>query len=180
MALNYAWKTVRHLNYVKRGEKYPKAFRRVYPHVFAAKNEKWANKNLYKAVQELRASAAVGSSSSSAAAAAPADSALTVRLDEFQSRVLDIYELNGRLNGVLLNEKNTDHLRFWVEKVNKERQDFRDVVEDHEEKFSATLTEPEDVKDMPLDLLKKMADDPVRGPWKVRLFFERESTLCTG
>merc|ERR1712096_83172 len=59
-------------NYVKRGEKYLPAFRRVYPHVFA---EEWAKKNLYKA-------------------------------------------------------------------------------------------EPEDVKDMSHDLLKKMADDPVRGPWK--------------
>lgn len=152
MPLNYAWKTVKNLNYVKRNEKYPKAFRRVHPNVLAAKNERWSNKILYKAVQDLRTDAE--------------------DLDEIQRRVLDVYELNARLNGIQLNEAEMIKLKYDIHNINDERTKFGDLVRKHELDFSATLTNPNDVMDMPHSLIKALAEDktdPVRGPWTVRL-----------
>ena len=161
MPLNYAWKTVKHLNYVKRSEKYPKAFRRIHPHVLAAKNEKWTNKILYKAVQDLRSGNSVGGDGS-------------VRLDEFQSRVLDVYELNGRLNGIKLNEVEMGSLKHFLHQLNEEKQKFRDFVLEHERSFSSMLTDPSDVADMPQSLVKALAEDTPdadKGPWKVSCVF---------
>lgn len=159
MPLNYAWKTVKHLNYVKRSEKYPKAFRRVHPHVLAAKNEKWMNKILYKAVQDLRSGNSVGGDGGGS-------------LDDFQSRVLDVYELNGRLNGIKLNDAEMGALKHFLHQLNEEKQKFRDLVADHERQFSSILTDPNDVADMPQSLVDALADDATdagKGPWKVSL-----------
>ena len=157
MPLNYAWKTLKQLNYVKRSEKYPKAFRRVHPHVLASKNEKWTNKILYKAVQDLRSGNSVGGDGAA-------------RLDEFQSRMLDVYELNSRLNGIQLNDLEMGNLKYFLHLLNEDKQQFRDLVQKHEEAFSSALTDPNDVADMPHSLLKALAEeklDPTRGPWKV-------------
>ena len=161
MPLNYAWKTLKHLNYVKRSDKFPKAFRRVHPHVMAAKNEKWSNKILYKAVQDLRSGNSAGGDGSQ-------------RLDEYQSRVLDVYELNGRLNGVQLNELDAEKLKYHLHNLNEEKQLFRDQVMEHERAFTSTLADPNDVAGMPEFLLKALAEDPLdpfKGPWKVGFGF---------
>jgi len=179
MPLNYAWKTVKHLNYVKRSEKYPKAFRRVHPHVLAAKNEKWSNKILYKAVQDLRSANSIGGDSGGGGGGEAASAAVSVavRLDEFQSRVLDVYELNGRLNGIKLSETEMGKLKYYLHELADEKQKFRDLVVEHEAKFSSTLTNQSDVADMPESLVKALlapAEDDggggsPKGPWKVSL-----------
>ena len=92
-------------------------------------------------------------------------------MDEFQSRVLDVYELNGRLNGIKLSEVEMGSLKHFLHQLNEEKQKFRDLVSEHEKQFSSTLTDPSDVADMPHSLIKALAEDTpdaIRGPWKVR------------
>jgi len=151
MPLNYAWKTVKHLNHVKRDDKFPKAFRRVHPHVLTAKNERWSNKPLQKVVKELRSKDDI---------------------DDYQRRVLDIYELNGRLNGIHLEEADFSKFKHFAHTLNEEKTQFRRMVDEQESLFSSTLTDPEDVISMPHAVIKSLADDkldPIRGPWTVSI-----------
>ena len=51
------------------------------------------------------------------------------------SRVLDVYEMNGRLNGIKLNEAEMGSLKYFLHQINEEKQKFRDLVVEHEKQL---------------------------------------------
>lgn len=96
----------------------------------------------------------------------------TKSLSEEESRILDKYALEGRLNGLELSAVNKEKLESTIFEIRNLRKQYGDKLELATKIFSHTVKDPNVVRDFPDKLLKAMAADvnePDRGPWKVSL-----------
>ncbi|KAL5018692.1 hypothetical protein ScPMuIL_004414 [Solemya velum] len=150
--LNYAWRTAKHLNYVAGTQGFRDIFQRIHLQVGRAKNERWVSEVLYYAGKEVNADAA--------------------NLTEFQQRLVQLYLLEGRLNGIELQGNDKKLFIETLRKLSEEKNNFRNKVMICQGLFSHRVDDFSVVKDLPKSLVSMMAEDktkPAQGPWKVTL-----------
>lgn len=93
-------------------------------------------------------------------------------LSEEQTRILKKFTVEGKLNGLNLNGTKRSKYMETIQKLNKERGEFKGKLDMATKQFSYVIRDYEIVKDFPTELLKLMAVDSCRieeGPWKVTL-----------
>ncbi|KAK2173850.1 hypothetical protein NP493_847g01041 [Ridgeia piscesae] len=150
--LNYAWKTAKNLNYVKGTDGYRQSFQRVHPQVERAKNERWISEPLYNAVKEVGADSA--------------------NLSDFQQRLVKMYLMEFRLNGVELTGDDRKKFVEFLGKLVDSKNHFRNRVMLSHNMFSHNVENIAELEGLPRSLLIQMAADktnPSRGPWMVNL-----------
>lgn len=150
--LNTAWRTAKNLNYVAGSEQFRQAFTRIHPQVERAKNERWISETLYYACKEVNANSA--------------------NLTEFQRRLVSLYLLEGRLNGIELQGSEKRRFIDTLKVLALERTNFRNRVMLCQGMFSHRIDDFSAVAEMPRNILAHMAEDhmnPSRGPWRVTL-----------
>ena len=150
--LNTAWRTAKNLNYVAGSDQYKQAFTRIHPQVERAKNERWISETLYYACKEVHANSA--------------------NLTEFQQRLVSLYLLEGRLNGIELQGSEKRRFIDTLKVLALERSNFRNRVMLTQGMFSHRIEDFGAVVEMPKSILSHMAEDylnPSRGPWRVTL-----------
>ncbi|XP_012942004.1 probable cytosolic oligopeptidase A [Aplysia californica] len=161
--LNTAWATVKNLNYVS--DDYRRAFSRVHPQVERAKNERWVSETLFYAFKELESNSA--------------------NLTEFQRRLVDVYLLEGRLNGIELSAADRSQLVEALKLIGKESHNFRNKVRICTEMFTHDISDFGSLEEMPWPLLAQMSRDsenPTRGPWRATLqpaSYQSMMTYCS-
>ncbi|KAL3876262.1 hypothetical protein ACJMK2_034130 [Sinanodonta woodiana] len=148
--MNFALSTASCRCLVSRDEAHMKALIRVSNQIHKAKNERWLNEQLHSAVKEVQADRA--------------------KLTEFQKRLVDLYALEGRLNGVELKFK--EHAKFMklLNALMKERKEFSQKVDICKGFFLQSIEDFSVIQDMPKAYLMEMATDkskPYRGPWNL-------------
>lgn len=87
-------------------------------------------------------------------------------------RVLKKFYIEGKLNGLDLDDKKREIMRQALVKLNTEKQHFKQKIEYQNENFTHTIQNYDNVRDFPEDLLKAVSVDssnPLKGPWKVTL-----------
>ncbi|KAH9514402.1 hypothetical protein Btru_025153 [Bulinus truncatus] len=149
--LNTAWSTVKNLNFVSPVDEYHKAFSRVNPQIERAKNERWVNETLYYAFKEL---------------------STDVNLTDYQRRLVDLYLLEGKLNGMELPAADRSRLLEMVKLITQESNNFRNKVRICTEMFTHDIMNFKHLEEMPWPLLMQMSRDgenPTRGPWRATL-----------
>lgn len=100
------------------------------------------------------------------------ESKLTFESNEEKVRLLNKYLLEGKLNGVGLNDKKKAILNETMDKLKKERSKYKTKVEYSIRNFSHTISDYNSVREFPFELLQNMSSDPLnpnKGPWKVTL-----------
>jgi oligopeptidase A len=150
--LNTAWRTAKNLNYVAGSEQYRQAFIRVHPQVERAKNERWISETLYYACKEVDANKA--------------------NLTEYQQRLVSLYLLEGRLNGIELHGVDKSRFIDTLKILAQERSNFRNRVMLTQGMFSHRIDDFSAMKGLPRHVIPLMAEDPsspTRGPWRVTL-----------
>jgi len=121
-----------------------------------AKNERWINYALYHAVKELNAEG----------------KQKTQVLTDSQQRLIDMYLLEARLNGINLTGGDKKEFIQHLGKLVEAKNHFRTRVTLSHNLFSHTITEMDIIKELPASLLNQLAVDklnPSRGPWRVSL-----------
>lgn len=106
--------------------------------------------------------------SSMSSARSKKDSSLT----EVECRLLDKYLLEGKLNGVQLDEGKRSILTATANKLREERSKYQEKLDYSTRKFSHTIDNYSIVKDFPFDLLQAISTDPInpsKGPWHIKL-----------
>lgn len=91
---------------------------------------------------------------------------------EEQVRVLRKFSLEGKLNGLSLNESNKVQLQEILNKMTKERVQFKAKTEISTKKFSHTINDLTLIRDIPEELVILLSENPkkaLNGPWKVTL-----------
>ncbi|CAH1793755.1 unnamed protein product [Owenia fusiformis] len=160
--MSCAWRTTKNLNYVKGTKDYRHAFSRIHPQIERAKNERWLSEPLYNAVKELGADRS--------------------NLNNFQERLVDMYLLEARLNGIELQGTNRKRFVETLKKLSNERHNFRNKTHICTNLFSQLIGSPQMMKDFPKDALRAMAANKSRpdvGPWKVTLQPDIYQTFLT-
>ncbi|KAK7090573.1 uncharacterized protein [Littorina saxatilis] len=150
--LNTAWRTAKNLNYVAGSDHFRQAFTRIHPQVERAKNERWISETLYYASQEVNAH--------------------SQNHTEFQQRLVSLYLLEGRLNGIELRGAEKRRFIDTLKVLALERNNFRNRVMLCQGMFSHRIDDFSAVAEMPRNILTHMAEDhlnPSRGPWRVTL-----------
>ncbi|KAK7480477.1 hypothetical protein BaRGS_00028294 [Batillaria attramentaria] len=150
--LNTAWRTAKNLNYVAGSKRFREAFTRIHPQVERAKNERWISETLYYACKEVNANSA--------------------NLTEFQQRLVALYLLEGRLNGIELQGAEKRRFIDTLKVLALERTNFRNRVMLCQGMFSHRIDNFSAVAEMPRNILAHMAEDslnPSRGPWRLTL-----------
>ncbi|XP_064619158.1 uncharacterized protein LOC135482749 [Lineus longissimus] len=150
--LNSTWRTAKHLNYVCGSEGYRQAFELLHPQVDRAKNERWINETLYNSVKEVNADRET--------------------LTESQQRLVDMYLLEGRLNGIEIKGSNKKRFVDTLRKLSVERGHFRNKTMLSGNLFSHQIEDFSKLSEFPRHVLNLMAKDklnPSRGPWVVTL-----------
>ncbi|XP_059139670.1 oligopeptidase A-like [Physella acuta] len=150
--LNTAWATVKNLNYVAVSEEYNKTFLRVHPQIERAKNERWVKDTLYYAFKELDANRS--------------------NLTAHQKRLVDLYLLEGKLNGMELSSTEKTQLLEIAKLIKQEGNNFRNKVRISTDMFSHDVTDFKSLEEMPWPLLTQMSKDrmnPTKGPWRATL-----------
>ncbi|GFO38354.1 oligopeptidase a [Plakobranchus ocellatus] len=161
--LNTAWATVKNLNYATDG--FHRTFSRIHPQVERAKNERWVNETLYNGFKEMEANSA--------------------NLSEPQRRLVDLYLLEGRLNGMELAAADRRRLVEILKLISDEGSNFRNKVRICTEMFTHDITDMNILEEMPWPLLAQMSkdkDDPTRGPWRATLqqvSYQSMMTYCS-
>uniref|UniRef100_A0A0B7A5S5 oligopeptidase A n=1 Tax=Arion vulgaris TaxID=1028688 RepID=A0A0B7A5S5_9EUPU len=152
VTLNTAWATIKNLHYVFSTQDFPKTFARVHQQVERAKNERWVNETLYYAFKELHSD--------------------TANLTEYQQRLVDMYLLEGKLNGIALSAAERDRLVNFARTIRVESRNFKNKVVLSQDMFSHDVTDFSCLEEMPWPLLVQMSrdrDNPTRGPWRATL-----------
>lgn len=93
-------------------------------------------------------------------------------LKQFEKRLLTKFVLEGRLNGLELNESGMKNYIVTSRKLEEQKSNFQKKVEKATHTFSHIIQNPNEVRDFPSELLRATASDslaPSRGPWKVTL-----------
>ncbi|KAK4876624.1 hypothetical protein RN001_009130 [Aquatica leii] len=93
----------------------------------------------------------------------------TSKRSEEQLRVLRKYQLEGKLNGLNMKDRDKSKLKECLNKLTAEKNKFKAKTEASTKSFSHQLKDPHIVKDFPVDLLSAMSSDPGRGPWVATL-----------
>lgn len=89
-----------------------------------------------------------------------------------QRRLVSLYALEGRLNGLDLTGKNHDTYIYTMTHMNKKSNEFRQKIELATGLFKTTINNENIVHDFPEDFLRAIAVDPKnprQGPWKITL-----------
>ncbi|XP_044760200.1 probable cytosolic oligopeptidase A [Coccinella septempunctata] len=87
-------------------------------------------------------------------------------------RVLEKFHIEGKLNGLDLSDDKKEVLKRSLVRLSKEKQIFKQKIEQQTDNFSHTIQNYQNVRDFPEDLLKAISVDSsnyLRGPWKVTL-----------
>lgn len=87
-------------------------------------------------------------------------------------RLFDMFILEARLNGVTLDEVNSEKLKTTLFQLSEEKITFESKINVAIDKFSHTIKEYDAVRSYPAALLQTMSGDPSNymvGPWKVSL-----------
>jgi oligopeptidase A len=150
--LSYAWRTAKNLNYVRSADGFRAAFQRIHPQVERAKNERWINTTLYNAVKEVHAD--------------------RQNLSEPQHRLVDMYLLEARLNGIELVSGDKKRFIEFLSKLVDAKNHYRNRVMLSHNLFSHTIDDFSIISEVPRPVLYAMAMDksnPSRGPWRVTL-----------
>lgn len=93
-------------------------------------------------------------------------------LTDVDCRLLDKYVLEGKLNGVNLDEEKKSILRATANKLRQEQTKFQEKLDFSTRKFSHVIDDYNIVKDFPSDLLQAISTNPInpsKGPWRVQL-----------
>lgn len=91
---------------------------------------------------------------------------------EEQKRVLNKFNLEGKLNGLSLASSKRDALRVNLTKLMEERVKFRQKSELATQRFKHEITDPQLVRSFPEELLKLISPDSSnaqKGPWVITL-----------
>lgn len=150
--LNYAWRLAKHLNYVHGSKLFREAFQRTHIYVDQAKNERWISEPLYTAVKEVNAD--------------------RDQLTRSQQRLIDLYLLEGQLNGIEVRGSNRKRFIDILHKLTEEKNAFRSKVMVCQNLFCQWVTDYNFVKDMSPAIITMMAsnkNNPKVGPWQVTL-----------
>ncbi|XP_041362646.1 probable cytosolic oligopeptidase A [Gigantopelta aegis] len=150
--LSNGWRTAKILNYVRQKDGFRDAFVRIHPQVLRAKNERWVSTDLYNAAKEVGAD--------------------VENLTEFQQRLVDMYLLECRLNGI--NLQGSDKKRFiqTMKVLTMEKFNFRNRVILCQKPFTHIVFDFSKIQTMPKSVLAAISSDPfniTRGPWTVNL-----------
>nr|CAH7720514.1 unnamed protein product [Callosobruchus chinensis] len=89
-----------------------------------------------------------------------------------ESRILQKFAIEGKLNGLELDAKNQEAMINWLNKLNKERAAFRQKTDISTKKFKHVIRDNMVTRDFPEELLRYMAVDPnqpLHGPWTITL-----------
>lgn len=89
-----------------------------------------------------------------------------------QLRVLDLYILECKLNGVGVHKDSTERLEYVKHMCHRQEKIYNDKLKVALQQFSHTITEYSEVRSYPPKLLQAMSTDPknhLTGPWKVTL-----------
>lgn len=92
--------------------------------------------------------------------------------DEEQLRLLKKFKLEGKLNGLDLDEHNRAKMGEFIKKLLVEKERYKHKVTAATGNFKHEIVDVTVVRDFPVDLLKSMArssDDYLKGPWRVTL-----------
>ncbi|XP_037949003.1 oligopeptidase A [Teleopsis dalmanni] len=92
--------------------------------------------------------------------------------NEQESRLIQKYLLEGKLNGLMLDEEKRNTLKDILNKLGKERGDYRFKVDMSINGFQHMVKDYQLVRDFPPTLLESTAKDPnqpMQGPWKITL-----------
>lgn len=150
--LNTAWRTAKNLNYVCGSKMYRTVFSRIHSQVERAKNERWISEPLYYAVKEVSANSA--------------------NLTDFQRRLVDLYLLEGRLNGIELHGNEKQRFVDTLKVLALERTNFRNRVMLCQGMYSHRIDNFGAISEMPRNILTYMAENhlnPSHGPWRLTL-----------
>lgn len=91
---------------------------------------------------------------------------------EEELRLLKKFKLEGKLNGLDLNETNRARLGEFLKKLAVEKEQLKHKVTVATGNFQHEINDVAIVRDFPVDLLKSLArnsDDYLNGPWKITL-----------
>lgn len=150
--MNYAFNTIQMLSATTWSERSMKAYDRSKLQMARAKNERIVSEIFYNALKELNAD--------------------RDKLNPYQQRLLDMYLLEARLNGIEMYGKDMRTFKQGMAARYKNETEFNDRVTKYKGVFAHTVEEYQDVKDMPRQILALIADNkqsPEKGPWKVNL-----------
>ncbi|CAH1977202.1 unnamed protein product [Acanthoscelides obtectus] len=89
-----------------------------------------------------------------------------------ESRILQKFAIEGKLNGLELDNSNQQALINWLNKLNKERATFKQKTDISTKQFKHVITDNQVTRDFPEELLRYTAVDPnqpLHGPWTVTL-----------
>lgn len=150
--MNYAFNTIQMLSSTTWSDRSMKAFERAKLQMARAKNERIVSETFYNILKELNAD--------------------RDKLTPNQQRLLDLYLLEARLNGIELYGKDEKIFKQRMSARYKNETDFHEKVMFHKGTYSQTILEFGDLKDMPRHILTLIAENkqsPEKGPWKVTL-----------
>ncbi|XP_068903131.1 uncharacterized protein [Tenebrio molitor] len=89
-----------------------------------------------------------------------------------QRRILKKFALEGKLNGLEVDESTKVHLKQILNKLTTERTQFKQKLDISTRQFSHVIKDSRVTRDFPPDLLKSIATNPatpLQGPWKITL-----------
>lgn len=89
-----------------------------------------------------------------------------------ENRILQKFSIEGKLNGLELDNKKREIIAECVKKINNEKKDLKSKLDYASQKFSHTVSDSKITRDFPEDLLKAISLDPnyyLKGPWKMSL-----------
>ncbi|ESN95279.1 hypothetical protein HELRODRAFT_193617 [Helobdella robusta] len=151
--LNYAWRTTKHLSYVQSNTSYRDAFKRIHYQIENAKNQRWLSPDLYLSIKELNAGHRLS-------------------LDVHQRRLVDMYLLQSRLNGIELTGDEKKKFINHLIKLAELKNHFRNRVMMCTNMFYHDIEDFSIVSELPKSFLSHISTnklDPTRGPWRVTL-----------
>lgn len=97
----------------------------------------------------------------------------SAKLEPYQENIIDRYLTEYRTQGFALPEKKHEELHsHWLKKLFGLKYEYNYRLIKSTERFQHVITDPNVVRDFPVDLLKAMAYDssqPSKGPWTVTL-----------
>ncbi|KAK0163532.1 hypothetical protein PV327_007205 [Microctonus hyperodae] len=126
----------------------------IHNRMIKARSVKFNNLSLYKACKEAAANK-------------------NLNLSAEQRRIIALYTLEGRLNGLdMENEKNKNRLTYLNTQIYKKSNEIRQKIEIATTSFKSKIDNPHVVRDFPEDFLQTIAQDPKnprQGPWTITL-----------
>ncbi|XP_015523020.2 probable cytosolic oligopeptidase A [Neodiprion lecontei] len=96
----------------------------------------------------------------------------SLKMTEEQRRLVSKFALEGKLNGFEVAPSNMDSFNLALFKIRERQTEFSDKLKVATEQFNHIVSDPNVVKDFPLEFLKSIAVDssqPEKGPWKITL-----------